>query len=60
MGEIYQNLQALAHHVVALFALDVRDKAYAARVALLARIIQALLYRQRKMAHVVPYQIMYG
>jgi hypothetical protein len=47
---------------MALPALDVRDKAHATCIALLARIIQTLLgrqprlYGQRRIAHVVPLQ----
>jgi hypothetical protein len=39
---------------MALFALDMGYKAHSTSIALLARIIQALLHRQRRIAHVFP------
>jgi hypothetical protein len=45
MGEVDENLQALADDLVALFAADVRDKAHAAGIVLIARMIEALRLR---------------
>ena len=39
MGQIFQDLQTLAHHVMALLALDMGHKAHPAGIALLARIV---------------------
>ena len=54
MGEVLQKLQTLKDDIVTFLSLDVCYKAHTAGIALMARIIQALLYRQRRMAHVVP------
>ncbi len=41
MGEIHENLQALTHDLVALFAVHVDDEAHAASIVLEGRIVQA-------------------
>ena len=42
LREVHQDFEALAHDRVRLAAVDVYDKANAARVVLVARVIQAL------------------
>jgi hypothetical protein len=60
MGQVFQNLQALTHHVMALLTLDMSYKAHSTSIALLARIIQTLLQRQRRIAHGVPQFKLHG
>jgi hypothetical protein len=52
--EIDQDLQAALNDVVRLQPLDVRDEADAARIVLVARIVQALSLRQRHPACFSP------
>jgi hypothetical protein len=60
MSQVFQNLQTLTHHVMALLALDMGDKAHSTSIALLARIVQTLLdwqtllHRQRRITHMFP------
>ena len=42
MGEVDEDLEALADDLVALFAADVRDQSHAAGIVLIARMIEAL------------------
>jgi hypothetical protein len=42
MSEVDENLEALADNVVAFFAANARDKAHAACIVLIARVIEAL------------------
>jgi hypothetical protein len=42
MGEVDENLKALADDLVALFAADVRDKAHAAGIVFIPWMIEAL------------------
>jgi len=46
MVEIDQELEPLAYDMVGFLAFDVGDKADAARVMLVARIVKALFWRQ--------------
>jgi hypothetical protein len=51
MSKIFEYLQALTDHVMALLTLDMRHKAHSASIVLMARVIQTLLDRQRRMTH---------
>ena len=42
MGEVDEDLEALADNLVALFAADARDQAHAAGIVLIARMIETL------------------
>jgi hypothetical protein len=54
MGQIFQYLQTLTDHVMAFFALDMGNKTHSTGIALLARVIQTLLHRQRRVNHGIP------
>jgi hypothetical protein len=45
MGEVDENLKALADDLVTLLALDVRDQPHAAGIVLIPRMIEALRLR---------------
>jgi len=49
--EIDQNLKAAGNHLMGFSALDIGHKPHAARIMLVARIVQTLLFRS---AHSVP------
>jgi hypothetical protein len=51
MGQIAQNLQSLLDNGVTLAALDMRDKAYSARIVLVGGIVKSLRAWRTEMVH---------
>ena len=57
MGEVDENLEALADDLVAFFAADAGDKSHAAGIVLIARMIEALRVRNTETAiRCIPWQ----
>ena len=55
--EVLQDRETLLDDAVALLALDVRDKAHAARIVLVAPVVQALRWRYSRLVHSAHSQV---